>query len=238
MRRKSNVLFLPVSSDRGGRRAHIPLGGLRNAFSDCMFEKKRERGGSVGKDRRDRFLRPPAPGPGDAETIRNEDVIRTILDNAAVRAGSTCWTWPAERGAVPGLFCEAVASVTGIDISPGMASRAREKFPQATVLCADAETYPFRRDFDTVMVYNALPHFPEPGRLIEALAPLVRKDGRLSVAHGMSRAMLARHHSGAASGVSVELPEAEALAEMFAPWFDVDVVISDDRMYQVAGRRR
>jgi demethylmenaquinone methyltransferase/2-methoxy-6-polyprenyl-1,4-benzoquinol methylase len=203
-----------------------------------MFEKNGKEVGALEKTDVIAFFDRCA-GTWDAETIRNEDVIRTILDNAAVRSGIDVLDVACGTGVLfPDYFARRVASVTGIDISPGMASRAREKFPQATVLCADAETYPFRRDFDTVMVYNALPHFPEPGRLIEALAPLVRKDGRLSVAHGMSRAMLARHHSGAASGVSVELPEAEALAEMFAPWFDVDVVISDDRMYQVAGRRR
>ena len=88
------------------------------------------------------------------------------------------------------------------------------------------------------MVYNAFPHFPEPARLIERLAQLLKPGGRLSVAHGMSRAKLLAHHSGTAAKVSIELLKADELAELFRPWFDVDVVISDDRMYQVAGTRR
>ncbi len=47
--------------------------------------------------------------------------------------------------------------------------------------------------------------------------------------------MLTRHHSGSASRVSIELPEAEAVAQMMDEAFRVDVVISDDTMYQVCG---
>ena len=92
--------------------------------------------------------------------------------------------------------------------------------------------------FDRCMVYNAFPHFPDPARLIAHLATLLKPGGRLSVAHGMSRAMLDRHHAGAASTVSVSLISETELAARMAPYFDVDVVISDDRMYQVCGTKK
>lgn len=175
----------------------------------------------------------------DAEMIRNEGVIRTILGNAGIRAGIDVLDVACGTGVLfPDYVSRGVASLTGIDISPEMADRAREKFPDATVICGDVETYPFERQFDVVMVYNAFPHFPEPKRLIERLAALAKRGGRLCVAHGMSRAMLSRHHSGAASKVSVDLIDERELAALFAPWFDVDVVISDDTMYQVAGTKR
>ncbi len=175
----------------------------------------------------------------DAEMIRSDDVIRRILDNGGIRAGIDVLDVACGTGVLfPDYFARGVASLTGIDISPEMARRAREKYPDAEVICGDAETWPFGRQFDAVMVYNAFPHFPDPKRLIEALAGLVKRGGRLSVAHGMSREMIARHHSGAAERVSVDLPDERALANLFAPWFDVDVAISDDEMYQVAGTKR
>ena len=175
----------------------------------------------------------------DAEMIRNEDVIRAILDNAGIHAGIDVLDVACGTGVLfPDYFSRGVRSLTGIDISPEMVKRAREKFPGTEVICADVETFSFERRFDAVMVYNAFPHFPDPARLIGVLAGLTRPGGRLSVAHGMSRALLLSHHAGAASGVSIDLPEAEALASLFSPWFDVDVVISDERMYQVAGRRK
>ena len=175
----------------------------------------------------------------DAEMIRSEDAIRAILDNAGVRAGIDVLDVACGTGVLfPDYFARGAASVTGIDIAPEMAKRAAAKFPRSEVVCGDVETYPFARRFDVVMVYNAFPHFPDPARLIARLAALTKPGGRLSVAHGMSRAALTQHHSGAASEVSIELPDAAALAALFAPWFDVDVTVSDERMYQVAGTRR
>ena len=175
----------------------------------------------------------------DAEMVRKEDVIRAILDNGGVRAGIDVLDVACGTGVLfPDYFSRGVRSLTGIDISPEMVKRAQKKFPGTEVVCADVEEYSFGRRFDAVMVYNAFPHFPAPERLIGVLAGLTRPGGRLSVAHGMSRALLLSHHAGKASGVSIELPEAEALSALFSPWFDVDVVVSDERMYQVAGVRR
>ena len=53
----------------------------------------------------------------------------------------------------------------------------------------------------------------------------------------MSRTALTHHHERA-TAVSIDLLEEHELATLFAPWFDVDVIISDDRMYQVAGVRK
>lgn len=175
----------------------------------------------------------------DEEMIRNEDVIRTILDNGGIRAGIDVLDVACGTGVLfPDYFSRGVASLTGIDISPEMAKRAQEKFPDAAVICDDVETHPFARRFDAVMVYNAFPHFPDPQKLIGVLAGLTKQGGRLSVAHGMSRAKIGEHHAGAASKVSIGLLDEQELSALFSPWFDVDVMISDDKMYQVAGTRR
>lgn len=173
--------------------------------------------------------------------IRNEPVIRTILDNAGIRAGMDVLDVACGTGVLfPDYLARDVHSVTGVDIAPEMARRAAEKFPDArvTVLCGDIETVPLPQPFDCCMVYNAFPHFPDPARLIAHLATLLKTGGRLSVAHGMSRAMLDRHHAGSASAVSISLISETELAACMAPYFDVDVVISDDRMYQVCGTKK
>ena len=175
----------------------------------------------------------------DAEMIRNEDVIRVILDNAGVKEGVDVLDVACGTGVlIPDYFARGAASVTGIDLSPEMARRAADKFPRAEIICGDVEEYPFTGQFDAVVVYNAFPHFPDPKRLIERLAELTKPGGRLTVAHGMSRAMLVRHHSGAASEVSIELIDEHEMAGLFSPWFDVDVAVSDERMYQVAGTKK
>lgn len=175
----------------------------------------------------------------DADMIRNEVLITTILDNGGIRGGQHVLDVACGTGVLfPDYLKRGVASVTGIDISPEMAKLAAAKFPEVQVICGDVEQYTFDRQFDVIMVYNAFPHFPEPARLVEVLAGLVKPGGRLSVAHSMSREQLQQHHAGRASAVSIDLLHERELAALFAPYFDVDVIISNDRMYQVAGTRR
>ena len=174
----------------------------------------------------------------DADMVRNEELIAAILNNGGIRTGAHVLDVACGTGVLfPDYLKRGAASVTAIDISPEMARIAAAKFPEVRVICGDVETYAFDRQFDAVMVYNAFPHFPDPARLIGVLAGLVKPGGKLSVAHGMSRAALTRHHERAGA-VSIDLLHEQELAKLFAPWFDVDVVISTDQMYQVAGVRR
>jgi len=175
----------------------------------------------------------------DADMIRNEDLIAQILDNGGIREDIHVLDVACGTGVLfPDYLGRNVASVTGIDISPEMARIAQEKFPQVKVICGDVETTDFSRKFDAIMVYNAFPHFPDPAHLIKVLAGLVKPGGKLSVAHGMSRAQLTSHHAGRASSVSIDLLHEKELAALMEPYFDVDIIISNDRMYQVAGVRR
>ena len=80
-----------------------------------------------------------APG-WDAEMVRNDEIINTILDNAGVTDGRDVLDVACGTGVlIPDYLKRKVASVTGIDISPKMAEIARRKFTQetVTVLCGD-----------------------------------------------------------------------------------------------------
>ena len=175
----------------------------------------------------------------DDDMIRDEEIIATILDNGGIGEGVHILDVACGTGVLfPDYLKRGAASVTGIDISPEMAKIAQSKFPEVQVICGDVEEVEFGRKFDAVMVYNAFPHFPEPANLIRVLAGLVKPGGKLSVAHGMSRAALSSHHAGRASTVSIELLHEDELSALFAPYFNVDTVISNDKMYQVAGVRK
>ena len=177
----------------------------------------------------------------DADMIRHDDVIALILDNAGVKSGVRVLDVACGTGVLfPDYLKRGVQTVTGIDISPEMVKIAAEKYPNDSiqVVCGDVEEVHFDTPFDVVMVYNAFPHFPKPERLIKSLASLVRDGGRVSVAHGMRRSQIDEHHKGAASKVSNGLMHENELKKLFEPYFDVDVVISDEKMYQVSGVKR
>ena len=175
----------------------------------------------------------------DAGMIKSDTIIGRILDNAEVGADMDVLDVACGTGVMFDYYLQRnVASVTGIDIAPEMAKIAAEKFagePKVQVICGDVEEYAFNRKFDRIVVYNAFPHFPYPKRLIKTLAGLLKEDGRLTVAHGMSREAIDGHHSGAASKVSNGLMTADKLKRIFDAHFEVEVVISNRHMYQVSG---
>ena len=178
----------------------------------------------------------------DAEMIKSDVKIGKILDNAEVGPDMDILDVACGTGVMFDYYLQrGVASVTGIDIAPEMAKIAAEKYKdeaKVQVICGDVEEYAFGRKFDRIVVYNAFPHFPYPKRLIKILASLLKEDGRLTVAHGMSREAIDGHHSGAASKVSNGLMTAESLKRIFDAHFDVEVVVSNRHMYQVSGVKR
>ena len=181
-----------------------------------------------------------APG-WDAEMIRNDEIINTILDNVGVTEGKEILDVACGTGVlIPDYLKRNVGSVTAIDISPKMTEIAKEKFPQeqVTILCGDVETTDFGKQFDCIVVYNAFPHFPNPERLIARLASTLKPGGTLTVAHGMSREKIDAHHHGSASHVSNGLMSAEDLAAIFGKHLKVSAVSSNDRMYQVVGKKK
>lgn len=174
----------------------------------------------------------------DAEMIRSDSVIHTILEHAGVRTGVSVLDVACGTGVLfPDYLNRGVESVTAIDISPEMVRIARRKFPQVQVLCGDVETTSFDRAFDCIVLYNAFPHFPDPENLIKVLSGLLKPGGTLTVAHGMSRAAIDRHHEGHASKVSVGLMHEDDLTDIFAKYLTVTTKISNERMYQVTGKR-
>ena len=178
----------------------------------------------------------------DAEMIKSDEKIGQILDNAEVGEGMDVLDVACGTGVMfPYYQQRGVASVTGIDISSEMAKIAAAKFADCEnirVICGDVEDYSFDRKFDRIVVYNAFPHFSNPKRLIATLADLLKDGGRLTIAHGMSREAIDGHHHGPASKVSNGLMRADALKALFDPHFEVEIMISNSRMYQVSGFKR
>ncbi len=171
----------------------------------------------------------------DADMIRNDAVINKILDLGGIKKDTLVLDIACGTGVLFDDYLRRGAYVTGVDISPQMVKIARDKFPHINIICADAETDLIPGKYDAVMIYNAFPHFPNPTALIENLKGNLKPGGRLTVAHGMSRAAIDAHHSGNASRVSAGLISEHELARLLSSHFDVDVKISDDEKYIVSG---
>ena len=111
----------------------------------------------------------------DADQIPKDAIINRILDNANIGEGLDVLDVACGTGVLFPFYLERkVRTVTGIDISHEMAKLAAQKhegIENIRVICGDVEETRFDKQFDSVMVYNAFPHFPDPERLIATLPP-------------------------------------------------------------------
>ena len=174
----------------------------------------------------------------DAIQVRNEEVIAEILKKGGIANSKRVLDIACGTGFLFPDYIRLGAKVTGIDISSEMLRIANNKYPDIQLICADAEEYAFETDFDAVMVYNAFPHFGNPGKLIKNSWNALKVGGRFTVAHGISEKELEKCHSTVAKDVSLPLPAKEKLADMMSEIFDVDVMISDDEKYIVSGLKK
>ena len=163
--------------------------------------------------------------------------IRRILDKAEVGPGHTVLDAACGTGVLfPFCLERNVAALTGADLSGEMVRIARQRFqdPRLRVLEGDVLTVAEGR-YDRILVFNALPHFPDPAKLLLTLSGWLNPGGRLTVAHDKGRAAINGHHQQTASEVSLGLPPAADTARLFPPALRVDRVEEDETHYIVSG---
>lgn len=176
----------------------------------------------------------------DSDCKNSGERIRRILDYAEVESNSTVLDVACGTGVLFPFYLERnVRKITGVDLSSGMIDRASAKFedPRIELIAGDVEQLTLPA-FNRCVVYNALPHFEDPLRLIESLSGNLEPGGRLTIAHGDSRDKINERHKHGASEVSLGLMPADALALLFAPFFDVDTVVDSGELYVVSGTKK
>ena len=177
----------------------------------------------------------------DIDMVKNQSKIDDILDKAEVTEGKYVLDVACGTGVlIPDYIKRKVSKCVAIDISDKMIEKAKGKFSgykNVELLCGDAEAFDFKDEFDCIVIYNAFPHFVDRDKLFKNLLKCLRTDGRITVAHGMGREALIRHHSGSAKNVSTVLPEIEEMVRLMSKYFDVDVSISTDDIYIASAKK-
>ena len=181
-----------------------------------------------------------APG-WDAGMVINEEIISAILDNTHAGKGTDVLDVACGTGVlIPFYLKREVSSVTAIDISPKMCELAHAKFAEeekVRIVCGDVMEFSDSHLYDAIIVYNALPHFPDDRKLIERMSFLLKQGGCLTVAHGMSRDRINSHHINVSHDVKKPLKTAGELADIMSEYLEITTVIDNDDMYQVCGRK-
>lgn len=129
--------------------------------------------------------------------------------------------------------------IVGVDISPGMIAKARCKYatPIVDFRCMDVMDLQ-EGLFDYIIAYSVYPHFQEPEKLIAHLAKLLPTGGELVICHSESRDKINGHHDKHAGKLSDGLPPVEELALMLSPFFTVNAMEDNERLYMISAIRK
>ena len=114
----------------------------------------------------------------DKEMETDDYKMNQILDAAQIESGKSVLDIACGTGVMIDYYIKRnVSDVTGVDISSKMIEIAENKFKKydnINFICCDAETYRFNQKYDSIMVFNAFPHFVNPKALIKNLVKAVK----------------------------------------------------------------
>lgn len=106
------------------------------------------------------------------------NVIRGMAERSILDVG--CGT----GSALKMLLALEYKNLTGVDFSPKMLTKARQKLgEEVKLIFADAAKLPFENErFDIVLSTEAFHHFPEPEKSLREIVRVLKKDGLLYLA--------------------------------------------------------
>jgi SAM-dependent methyltransferase len=106
----------------------------------------------------------------------------SLLDAAAVGAGTRVLDVGCGPGVVCGLAAARGAAPTGVDVSPGMLAEARRRLPEVAFVEADVVALPFASgSFDACVGGFVLNHLPAPEAALADLARVLAPGGALAL---------------------------------------------------------
>lgn len=180
-------------------------------------------------------------GHWDDGMIIDDGIVGLIMENAGIKKGNKVLDVACGTGVlIPFYFGRGVTEITAIDLSPEMIRIAKDKFDGYNIefICDDAVIHNFENTYDNIVVYNAFPHFADPEKLIENLSSCLKPGGSLTIAHGMSREKINSHHGNIDSGLFVDLLPVDELSVIVGNYLHVTTAVSNEKMYQVVGKKQ
>lgn len=179
----------------------------------------------------------------DAVSHSDPEKIAYILSQARLAPGARVLDVACGTGVLTeAILRYAPEKVQGVDLSPKMIERAKEKIQDERVLftAADVQAFQAEKPFDSVLLYNAYPHFDNKAALFAAIARLTRPGGCFVLAHGEGRSRINRCHlkSPGRQEISSPLGPARETAALMKAYFDVDLIEDSEERYLIRGIRR
>ena len=144
-----------------------------------------------------------------------------------------------DLGCGKGIISEKLAirshgEVVALDLSNEMLKYAKEKIDDPRVKFVNADFYEYYDDkFDTIICFDAYPHFMDVEGFVEKANELLKEDGLLAVIHDIGRITLNEHHKRSAGKVSRLLNTPSEEVKPFLKYFKPIELNESDHHYKM-----
>jgi 2-polyprenyl-3-methyl-5-hydroxy-6-metoxy-1,4-benzoquinol methylase len=171
----------------------------------------------------------------------NPEKIAAIVTLAGVTVGARVADVACGTGV---LFSEILSRtpefLLGIDLSDKMIDKARLRSSDPRLHLMASDCFDVNESgFDTVLIYNAYPHFLDKVKLAEHMAEMLRAGGRIMIAHSESKdAVNSRHSKKMASHLFSILESAKEESSKFSKAFYIDMTADTDNIYFFSGTKK
>jgi ubiquinone/menaquinone biosynthesis C-methylase UbiE len=173
----------------------------------------------------------------DKNEVSSNDERREFLKFLDIKEGNKVLDLACGTGVITSLLQEkSKTDVIGIDISPKMIEKAKEKEKNNSFIhycVGDFVTYNFNEKFDYIIVFNAYPHFLDRKAFKNQVLSLLNKNGKLAIIHNISRQQIKNHHKGCASQYSRELLSPLEEAQLYLPEMNVLINEENEHSYKL-----
>lgn len=147
---------------------------------------------------------------------------------------------------IPFLFdkVKKKGEIVAIDVSEKMIAKASEKYgrkyPNTEFRIEDINKLREKKNFDTILCYSCFPHFLNQKQTVENMIELLKKDGKLMIAHSQSRDDINSLHKNVDGIVSKDrLPSMRKLKKMLKrAGLKIIKSLDNNEMFYVIGRKK
>ncbi len=140
------------------------------------------------------------------ERVFSDEKLAMIFSKVHIEKGTRVLDVGCGSGVIDGYLLKKGAVIDALDISPKMIEEARKKKENAGVNYFVSDFYAYKgKDYDTLIVFDAYPHFKNPKKFASHAKKCLKKGGSLWIVFDASKESINECHAGTPNGISRQL---------------------------------